>query len=143
MIDGIQGLYDKIYQELKTYLLGTSIYEPSIYKKEVENKKFPKVIVKQLPRDSYFTTLKYGDEIFNFGLEINVYAIQDGDLASATIADEITRHIETFFKDVYRMSVNVSLDIPNADTSVYRNLVQSRCKVDTKFKDKLVIYPIN
>lgn len=139
----VQELYDKFYQELKTYLEDKITYELYVYKKEVENKKFPKVIIKQLPRDSVYTTLKYTDERYNYGLEINVYAIQKGDVASATIADEITKHIETFFRDVYRMSVNVAIDVANIDTSVYRNLVQARCIIDTKFKDKLIIYPLN
>lgn len=137
----VQGLYDKIYQELKQYLDDNSIYTPYVYKREAENTNFPKVIVKELPRDSYFTTLKYGDEKYNFGLEINVYALPDGDIPSATISTEISNHIETFFKEQYRMSVNVSHDVPNIDTSVYRDLIQAKCIVDTKYEDKLVIYP--
>lgn len=137
----MQGLYDKIYRELKQYLIDNSIYNPYVYKSEIENTNFPKVIVKELPRDSYFTTLKYGDEVYNFGLEINVYALPNSDIPSATISTEISNHIETFFKEQYRMSVNVSHNIVNIDTSVYRDLIQVKCIVDTKYKDKLVIYP--
>ncbi len=142
MLDEIQGLYDNFYHELKSYLLDNSIYLPSVYKKEPENKKFPKVIIKELPRTSKYTTLVYTDELYNYGLEINVYAIQNGNLASATIGDEIARWVEKFFKEIYRMTVKVSRDVPNSDTSVYRNLIQVRCLIDTKYRDKLVLLPI-
>ena len=103
---------------------------------------FPKVIIKELPRTSKYTTLVYTDELYNYGLEINVYAIQNGNLASATIGDEIARWVEKFFKEIYRMTVKVSRDVPNSDTSVYRNLIQVRCLIDTKYRDKLVLLPI-
>lgn len=142
MLEEVQGLYDEIYQELKNYLLENSIYEPHVYKKEAENKLFPKVVFKELPRNSVYTTLKYTDELYTYGLEINIYAIQDGNLAGATIANELAKWVEKFFKDVYRMTVNVSKDVPNKDTSVYRNLIQVRCLIDTKYGDKLIILPI-
>lgn len=142
MNEYIRELYDKFYQELKTYLVDNSIYAPHIYKKEVENKEFPKVVIKELPRDSYYTTLKYGDERYNYGLEINVYAIQDSNIPAPTIADELTNLVETFFRDIYRMSVTISHDVVNVDTSVYRNLIQVNCIIDTKYKDKLIILPI-
>ena len=58
-----------------------------------------------------------------------------------TIADEITYLIVKFFKDNYKVNVKVSKDVANIDTTVYRNLINISFKVETKYKDKLVISP--
>ena len=39
------------------------------------------------------------------------------------------------------MNVKVSKNVQNEDTSVARDVVQATCILDTKYKDKLVIYP--
>lgn len=137
----IQQLYDKFCQEITIYLNEHSIYSPVLYKKEVENKIFPKVIAKELPRTSEYDDLKYSAEKYYYGIEFNVYAIQNGDIANSTIADEIANHIETFFKEFYHMTVKVSKNVANVDKSVYRNIIQATCVIDTKYKDKLLIYP--
>lgn len=139
MNEQIQQLHNKFTLELKEYLDKNSIYSPLTIKTEVESKEFPKVVVKELPRNSSYTTLKYTDERYFYGLEINVYAIQKNNVSKTAIAEEITNLIETFFRDVYRMNVKVSKDVPNTDTSVFRSIVQVTCVIDTKYKDKLII----
>lgn len=141
MIDSINNIYDEMYKELKKYLSNNSKYKPYTVKKEPNEKKFPIVIFKELYDNSTYTTLKYTDEIYYLDFEINIYAIQNNSIASMTIADEITYLIVKFFKDNYKVNVKVSKDVVNIDTTVYRNLINISFKVETKYKDKLVISP--
>lgn len=140
-MDNIEKIYDKIAMELEEYLQENSIYKPYFYKVDFKTKEFPRVVFKELPREIRYTTLSYTEEQYIYGFKINVYSISNRMVSSATIANEISSHIEKFFKDKYRMSLTVSRNVPNEDTDVYRNLIQANCIIDTKFKDRLVIYP--
>lgn len=141
MIEQVQEIYNSLYQELKEYLTNNCKYNPYICKKEPNDKKFPIVIFKELDRDSIYTTLKYTDEIYYIYFEINIYSIQNSEISNISIANEITNQIEKFFKENYKIKVKVSYDVPNIDTSVYRNLISISFKVETKYKDKLIISP--
>lgn len=141
MIDNIQNIYDTIFDELKTYLQSNSEYNPFVFKREPNDKKFPLVIVKRLTDDSIYTTLKYTDEIYYMDLEINVFAIQDKLISNMEIAEYTTNLIEKFFKDNYKVKVRISRDVFNIDPNVYRNIVFVSFKVETKYKDVLVISP--
>ncbi len=141
MLEQVQKLYDEITENLKIYLQEHSEYKPDVYQDIPEEKTFPVVIVKLLPYTVEYTTKKYTDELYNYGLEINVFSIKQGNIAKQTIADEITNYVETFFNKEYRMTLTVSKNAPNEDVDVYRNIVQATCILDTKYKDKIVIYP--
>lgn len=141
MNDKIQRLYDKVYDELEQYVKKNSMYNPSIFKTEPNEKLFPIIIVKELPRTSIYNDLSYKDELYYYSMEINIYAMQKGNIAGSTITAEIATIIERFFKDVYRMNVKVFRDAPNVDTSVHRNIITVKCIIDTKYKDKLILYP--
>lgn len=141
MLEQVQKLYDEIYMNLKEYLQKKSVYRPEVFKDAPQIKKFPIVIIKLLPYTVEYTTKKYTDEIYHYGLETNIYAMQLNDTAKQTIANEISNHIEHFFKEEYRMTTKVSKNVPNEDESVARDIVQSMCLLDTKYKNKLVIYP--
>lgn len=141
MVESINNIYETIFKELKNYLQDNSLYNLYVYKKEPNNKLFPIVVIKELFNESNYTTLKYTDEIYYIDLEINVYAIQYNEVSNMTICNELTYLIEKFFKDNYKVKVNVSKDVANLDTSVYRNIVNVYFKVETKYKDKLIISP--
>lgn len=141
MLESIQSIYDSLFKELKIYLNNNSKYTPYVGKKEPNEKKFPIVIFKNISRDSIYTTLKYTDEIYYMDLEINVYAIQYNGTSNMTIANEITNLIEQFFKDKYKVKVKINEDVANIDSNVYRNLISVSFKVETKYKDKLIISP--
>ena len=141
MLEQVQKLYDEITENLGIYLKEHSEYKPDVYQDIPEEKTFPIVIVKLLPYTVEYTTKKYTDELYNYGLEVNIFAIKQGNVAKQTIADEIANFVEAFFSKEYRMTLTVSKNAPNEDIDVYRNIVQATCILDTKYKDKIVIYP--
>lgn len=141
MIESIQDIYDSIFKELRAYLIENSKYNPYVDNKEPNVKRFPVVIIEELRNDSIYTTLKYTDKIYYMDLEINVYAMQSNGISNKTIANEITNLVEKFFEDNYRVSILTKRGMANIDTSVYRNLTTIKFKVETKYKDKLIISP--
>ena len=142
MLDDVQNLFDDVFfPELKEYITSNSSYSPYVFKQEPEDKLFPVVVVKQSDVTGKYTTLKYTDYIYPFNMVINVYAVQNGSISNATICDELTNIIEEFFYDVYKMKVQTCKNVANIDTNVHRNILYVSGRIDTKYGDKLIIYP--
>lgn len=143
----MNNLYETIYNDLKAYLLTNSIYKPTITKIEPnEVSKFPLVTCVEGDYDYSYTTLKYGDELYNYNLmTINVFAqnatINNEKVSGVTIKNEIRNLIEVYFKTKYKMKLKVTPNAPNVDDSIFRSIIRVQCAIDTKFKDKLIIYP--
>ena len=142
MIERINSIYNEIYNDLRNYIKDNSKYNPFVGNKEPNEKRFPVVVIKDNYKDSTFTNLKYGETIYYIDLEINVYAIQSDNIPNNTIANELTNIIETYFYDNFKLNIKVSKNIPNIDSLVYRNLINVRMKLDTKYKDKIMISPV-
>lgn len=143
MITKLHELYEETYSNLKEYISENSIYKPNCKKiKPNEVAKYPLVTCVEGEYDYSYTTLKNTDEIYNYNLmEINIFAQNQGNISGVTIKDEIRKHIETYFQDVLRLKIKVVPNAPNVDDSIYRCVIYVSCKVDTKYKDKLVLYP--
>lgn len=141
MLEEIQQFYDFIYKDLKQFILDSSKYNPYVFKKEPEDKLFPLVIVKENHRNGVPTTLSYTDYKYTFSMEINVYALNKGNLSGSTICKEVSDLIEKYFREKYRMNIQINPNAPNVDSSVNRTLIYVDCTLDTKYKDKIVIYP--
>ena len=142
-------LYEIIYNDLTKYILTNSKYSPYIkitkYKPN-ETSDFPLITCVEGRYTSSPTTLKYGDYLYDYNvMEINIFTqnktIDGVKVSGMTIKDEIRNHIETYFKDVYKMNIQVTPNAPNVDDSIYRCVINVNCIVDTKFTDKLIIYP--
>lgn len=143
----LHNLYETIYSDLKQYISKNSIYQPKCVKyKPNEISLFPLMTCVEGKSEHSFTTLKYTDEIYSYDImEINVFAqnktVNGEQISGMTIKDEIISHIRKYFRDVYKLNVKVTPNAPNLDNSIYRGIINVSCKVDTKFKDRLIIYP--
>ena len=142
MREKIQKFYDNLYVELKEYVLNNTNLNPYIFKEAPKEKLFPVIIIREIPREAQYTTLKYTDEKIEFNLEIDIYAIQTNNIAGMTICKELSNVVENFFNTVYRMKMRITPNAPNVDIDVNRTLINVNCVLDTKFKNNLVIYPI-
>lgn len=141
MLTEIQQFYDYLFDDLKEYISSNSQYKPYIFKKEPEDKLFPLVVIKEMPRNGVSTTLNYTDYKYTFALEINVYSLTNNGIAGKTICKEVSDLIERYFYDKYRMNVMITPNATNIDSSVDRTLIHVDCTLDAKYKDKLIIYP--
>lgn len=141
MLEQIQEFYDFIYDDLKEYISAQSQYNPHIFKKEPEDKLFPLVTIKDISKNGIPTTLNYTDYKYTFSLEINVYSLTKNGIAGKTVCKEVSDLIERYFKEQYRMNITINPNAPNVDSSVDRTLIYANCTLDTKYKDKIIIYP--
>ena len=141
MLGEIQEFYNLVFSELKSYLILNSIYKPYIFKDEPEDKLFPVVVVENITKRKEYTTLNYSEPKYSFALNINVYAIDKDNTSAQIMCDELSNLIEKFFTETYRMNIRVSPNSPNIDENVKRTIIEVNCTLDTKFGDKLVIYP--
>lgn len=132
-----------IYPNLKDYVETNSIYSPKITKKRPqESKIFPIVPVRLLYSKNSYNNLSYGEETYTLGIEIDIYSIDIGNVSKRTICNEITKIINDFFKENYRMTIKNVIDAPNADSNIQRNNIRITGKLDTKYGlNNLVIYP--
>lgn len=132
-----------IYPNLKDYVETNSIYSPKITKKRPqESKLFPIVPVRLLYSKNSYNNLSYGEETYTLGIEIDIYSIDIGNVSKRTICNEITKIINDFFKENYRLTIKNVIDAPNADSNIQRNNIRITGKLDTKYGlNNLVIYP--
>ena len=147
MINKLHELYEETYNDLKKYVSENSIYHPEFKKvKPNEIATFPLVTCVEGEYEYSYSTLRYTDEVYTYNLmEINIFTqnkeIEGSLISGVTIKDEIRSHIEKYFQDELRLKVKTVPNAPNVDDTVYRCIIYVSCKVDTKFKDKLILYP--
>lgn len=144
----VENLFDtKFFPEQKQYVESKSIYKPHVTKAMPQTSKdFPIVPTKLLPVKNQYGNLSYGEERYSFGVEINVYAqdmtIDGKKVSKRTICNEVTSHVVDYYKTNYRVTIKTTLDAPNVDSNVHRNIIRVTGVVDTKYGlDSLVIYP--
>lgn len=141
MLGEIEEFYGLVFGELKNYLITNSMYKPYVFKSEPKDKLFPVIVVENITKKKEYTTLKYSEPKYSFALEINIYAIDNKNIAAQVICDELSNLIDKFFTEEYRMNISVNPNSPNIDENVKRTIINVNCTLDTKFKDKLIIYP--
>lgn len=146
--DLVQEVFnDKIYPELKSYIENNSIYQPLVVKnKPSVSKVFPIVPIKLLPSQNTYGNLSYTQEIFSFGIEIDINAqdktIDDKKVSKRLICEEITNWIVKYFKENYRVTIYIDSNATITDDNVHRALVRISGVLDTRYGiDNLVIYP--
>lgn len=140
----VENVFEKIiFPKLKNHVETNSIYNPLVTKKKpLESKKFPIVPVKLNPVKNFYNNLSYGEETYNFSIEIEIYATDKGSTSKRTVCNEVTEKIIDFFKTNYHVTVRTELDAHNIDSDVQRNKVRISGKLDTKYGlDNLIIYP--
>ena len=144
----INDLYkEKIYPELKEYIVNNSIYNPVVTKVYTEQSKvFPIVTVELSSARQKFNNLTWGEKTYPFRIDINVYSndktTNNAKVSKIAITDEISDLVETYFNNNYKVSISRQDDIANIDGSIRRNLIRIDGILDTKWGEEgLTIYP--
>lgn len=150
---------DTFYPNLKEYVETNNNYSAKVVKVHpLDSKVFPIIPVQLLYSRNKYNNLSYGEETYQFGIEINVYAkditieetITENEVSSVvykkiskkTVCDDLTKLIVEYIKSTYHFTVKVTHDAPNVDDNIHRNLIRLSGTLDTKYgDDNLVIYP--
>lgn len=123
-------VYDEMFKYVKEYIVAQSIYSPKILKDTPPNKEFPLIIIKQIRDDIYSENLDKTDQRFNIGYEIEIYTMNNGNIAKQTIAKELIKLINNVFDEHYGMNRKINQEAPNVDTDVYRWIMRFEAKID-------------
>ena len=156
----VEEIFDNtFYPQIKQYIEAHNNYSAKVTKiNPQDNKKFPIIPISLLPITNKYNNLSYGEETYQFGIEINIYAIDttiqetvvqnnvssvvNTKISKKTICDELTNMIVDYIKTNYHFTVKVNHDAPNADSNVHRSLIRLSGTLDTKYgNNNLVIYP--
>ena len=153
----VEDVFDEtIYPALKEYIESHNDYSAKVVKKAPQDSKvFPIIPISLLPITNTYNNLSYGEETYSFGIEINIYAIDETievtnnnetsseRVSKKTICDNLAKLIVEYIKDNYHFTIRVTHDAPNVDDNVHRTLIRLTGVLDTKYgNDNLVIYPV-
>lgn len=123
-------VYDEFYRYARTYLEAESQYAPQVKKDTPPNKKFPLVIIKEIRDNLYDENLDKTDQRFRIGYEIEIYAMNKGNIAKQTITKELVKLINDVFDKHYGMNRRLNREVSNIDTDVYRWKMGFEGKID-------------
>lgn len=126
----IPNVYDEIFQYAKKYIKENSKYFPKVSKDTPPDKKFPLVLIKQIRDDLYSENLDKTDQRFQIGYEIEIYTMNQKEIAKQSIANELIKLINDVFDEHYGMNRKSNREAPNADTDVFRWYMRYEAKID-------------
>lgn len=144
----VEEIFEKtIFPSLKNYIETNSIYNPTVVKKRTqESKIFPIITAVLMPVRNKFNNLSYGEQTYSFGITIDCYAvdkiIENNKISKRTICYELVNLINNFFTEYFHVTIKINLDNLNVDSNVHRSTVNITGRLDTKYENKTVIYPI-
>ena len=128
----LPNIYDEIFNYAKKYIQDKSKYSPSILKSTPPNQKFPLVLIKQIADDIYDENLDKTDQRFNIAYEIEIYTVNEGNIAKQSIANELMNLINDVFDEHYGMDRKMNTEAPNIDNDVYRWQMRFEAKLDER-----------
>ena len=96
------------------------------------NQKFPLVLIKQIADDIYDENLDKTDQRFNIAYEIEIYTVNEGNIAKQSIANELMNLINDVFDEHYGMDRKMNTEAPNIDNDVYRWQMRFEAKLDER-----------
>lgn len=142
MLEAVQEFYVNVFDRLEEYIKINSKLSPFVFMNEPKNKDlFPLVVVKNTNITGTDTTLSYGDTVYSFTLQINIFATSTEGLSGKTKCKELSDIIQKFFTNEMKMNLVINPDTVNLDEDVSRTIIYANCSLDTKYKDKIVILP--
>lgn len=72
------------------------------------------------------------DQRFNVAYEIEIYTVNEGNIAKQSIANELMNLINDVFDEHYGMDRKMNTEAPNIDTDVYRWQMRFEAKLDER-----------
>lgn len=126
----LPNVYDEIFNYAKQYIQEKSEYSPTILKSTPPNQKFPLILIKQIADDIYDENLDKTDQRFNLAYDIEIYTVNEGNIAKQSIANELMKLINDVFDEHYGMNRKANEEAPNVDTDVYRWYMRFEGKLD-------------
>ena len=116
---GMPDVYDEIYENSKKHITEKSKYSPYVLSNPPqETKVFPLVIISEINNTLENENLDKSDPKYRLGYEIEIYAIDKGNIQKQVIIQELKGLVNEVFDDHYGMYRRACIPTPNADRNV-------------------------
>lgn len=114
----IEEKSEEIFVVLKKYILANSKYNPEV-KKVSKNIKYPSVIFEEMTNslDSVSCDDYQSQEIRNLDFEITIYAVDQGNVNSTIICNELANLVIQIMQRCYRMQGGLDAKLFNINES--------------------------
>lgn len=125
------NLFDKVYDDLKSYLETKSKYKPKVLTMP-KGSSFPRVVVtKSDDRELERTTFGIDRKDYMV-FEIDIYAKSMNGDSELTVASEIEEKVKILMGDIYGFKRIFNQPTPNVDTNVYRITMRFETNANSK-----------
>ena len=115
---GVNSFSEKLYEILKDYLKGQSLYNPIVLDSVVDNK-YPLVVFETNTNtlDSITQDRYRLDQVRNLSFEISVFAVNINEVSSIDICEEISNLICELMNVYYGMQGGIDAKLKNINTA--------------------------
>lgn len=128
---GMPDVYDEIFDYADTYIKEKSVYSPKILTSAPqETKVFPLVVIQESNNPLVDEDLTKRDQQYQIEYEIEIYAIDKGNIAKQVIIQELKKLVNDVFDAHYGMDRRVCKPSPNADRDVDRLYMRYNAIID-------------
>ncbi|MGN1301590.1 MAG: hypothetical protein ACI4U9_03600 [Clostridia bacterium] len=128
---GMPEVYDEIFDYAENHIKNNSKYSPHILKiAPEETKVFPLVVIKEVDNILEEEDLTKGDQKFKIEYEIEIYAIDKGNISKQIIIQELKKLINEVFDNYFGMYRRACITIPNVDRNVEKLYMRFNAIID-------------
>lgn len=127
-------MYNEIFKYARQYIKENSKYSPTILKDTPPDKKFPLIIIKEINPLLQDETLKKGEQKFKIVYEIEIFTMNNGNIAKQTITKELKELLINVFFEYYGMNIKANKQIPNIDSNLDRWYLKFEAIIDENKK---------
>lgn len=130
----MENVYNEIFKYARQYIKENSKYSPTILKDTPPDKKFPLIIIKEINPLLQDETLKKGEQKFKIVYEIEIFTMNNGNIAKQTITKELKELLINVFFEYYGMNIKANKQIPNIDSNLDRWYLKFEAIIDENKK---------
>lgn len=130
---GMIDVYDEIFEYAEKHIKENSKYAPVVLITPPEETKiFPLVIITETNNVLEDENLKKGDLKYRVEYEIEIYAIDKGNIAKEFIIQELKNLVNEVFDGHYGMLRRACIPTPNVDRNVNRLYMRYSALIDER-----------
>ena len=128
---GMPDVYDEIFDYAEKHIKEKSKYSPKVLvTPPEETKAFPLVVISQVDDTLEDENLTKGDQKYKIEYEIEIYAIDKGNIHKEDIIKELKELVNEVFDDHYGMYRRDCIPTPNADRNVNKLYMRYNALID-------------
>lgn len=134
---GMPEVYDQIYEYSEKYIKENSKYSPEVVETPPEQTKiFPLVVISEVDNTLEDEDLTKGGQQFKLEYDIEIYAIDKGNIPRQVIIQELKKLVNDVFDNHFGMYRRACIPTPNADRNVNKLYMRYNALID----EEKVIY---